>query len=256
MTTTHSRISREVLRDQVAPGGARADAGNVGDLERLLSVAGGGVLALLGLRHGDALGMGLAALGGALVYRGAVGTCPLYTAFGVSTAEAHGEAASVAAGHGFKVTRAIAVNRPAEQLYSLWRDFEGLPRFMCHLVAVKSDGPRSHWIARGPAGMQVEWDAEIINQEPGRLIAWRSLEGSQIATAGSVHFTPLPADRGTEVRVELKYDPPGGALGGWLAGLFGQEPGAQLREDLRRFKQLAEAGEVPTIQGQPSCRRS
>src|SRR2546430_110214 len=106
----------------------------------------------------------------------------------------------------------------------------------------------------GRAGMSVSWDAEIINEEPNRLIAWRSLEGSQVSTAGSVHFTPAPGDRGTEVRVVLKYDPPGGKLGGWLAWLFGADPECEIQEDLRRFKQLTEAGEIPTIEGQTSCR--
>src|SRR5438093_1363742 len=111
-------------------------------------------------------------------------------------------------------------------------------------------------VKRGPAGLKVEWDAEIINEEPNRLIAWRSLEGSQVSTAGSVQFNPAPGGRGTEVVVTLKYDPPGGKLGSWLAWLFGEEPSLQVRDDLRRFKQLAEAEEVPTTQGQPSCRQA
>jgi len=143
--------------------------------------------------------------------------------------------------------------RRAQELYVMWRDFENLPRFMSHLKSVKTYGNRSHWVADGPTG-PVEWDADIVNDEPNRLIAWRSLQESQVATAGAVHFTPLGHDRGTEVLVELKYDPPGGKLGSWLAWLFGQEPGQQIREDLRRFKQLMEAGEVPSTKGQSSCR--
>jgi uncharacterized membrane protein len=253
MASTHTAISREVAENRVAVGSA-ATSTNIGDLERLLSIAGGGVLACAGLRQGRLTGWTLAALGGGLIYRGLSGHCSCYTALGVSTAEAHNPVASVAAGCGVKVLECIAVNRPAEQLYELWRDFEGLPRFMSHLVSVKVDGARSHWIAHGPARTRVEWDAEIINQTTGRLIAWRSLAGALVSTAGSVHFTPLSADRGTEVRVVLKYDPPAGKLGSWLAWLFGAEPGQQIRADLRRFKQLAETGEVATTKGQPSGR--
>jgi uncharacterized membrane protein len=232
-----------------------AQAGvNVSEAERWLSLAGGGLLALGGLSRGSVEGLVAAGLGGALLYRGLTGHCPMYQTLGVSTAEGHGKAAAVAAGHGFKVEKAVTINRPAEELYRTWRNFDGLPRFMRHLVSVKSEGNRSHWVARGPAGTTVEWDAEVVNDQPGRLIAWRSLEGSRVSTAGSVHYDPAPGGRGTEVRVSLKYDPPGGKLGSWLAWLFGEEPGQQVQEDLRHFKQLTEAGEIPTTEGQPACR--
>src|SRR5262249_19531396 len=128
---------------------------------------------------------------------------------------------------------------------------------MRHLQSVTVQGDKSHWVARAPLGRTVEWDAEVINEKPNELIAWRSLEGSDVDTAGSVHFTPAPAPagRGPEVRVTCKYAPPAGKLGGWLAWLFGQEPSVQVREDLRAFKRLMEAGELPTVEGQTSCRR-
>jgi uncharacterized membrane protein len=189
-----------------------------------------------------------------LVHRALTGHCALYKALGVSTKQ-HGRAAAVGAGRGVKVVRAVTIQRPAEQLYEFWRNFENLPRIMSHLVAVRNDDGRTHWIARAPAGMRVEWDAEVVNYEPRRLIAWRSLSGSQVATAGSVHFTPLPNDRGTAVRVTLKVDPPGGALGSWLAWAFGADPSQQISADLRRFKQMMETGEVPTVEGQPSGRK-
>jgi uncharacterized membrane protein len=253
MTSTLTRISREIAEHRVAPGAASTRV-NVGDQERLLSLAAGGLLTFAGLRQHRLTGWALAALGGGMLYRGLTGHCHTYSALGMSSAEPHSPVASMAAGRGIKVQECIAVNRPAEQLYELWRDFEGLPRFMSHLIAVKSDGPHSRWSARGPTGTQVQWEAEVINSIPGRLIAWRSLAGSLVSTAGSVHFTPRSADRGTEVRVVLKYDPPVGKLGAWLAWLFGAAPGQQIREDLRRFKQLAEAGEVATTRGQPTCR--
>src|SRR5262249_49471792 len=133
-----------------------------------------------------------------------------------------------------------------EELYRTWRNFENLPRFMRHLVSVQSHGDRSHWVARAPGGTTVSWDAEIVNDEPNRLIAWRSLEGSTVDTAGSVHFTPAADGHGTEVQVTLKYDPPAGRLGSWVAWLFGEEPGVQIEDDLARFKQQMEARE-PTL---------
>jgi len=245
MSIATTPISRDVAAGRVRRGGA--DGGvNVHNLERWLSLAGGGLALLGGVQQRSLL---LTALGGGLMYRALSGHCACYAALGINTAERHSPAASVEAGKGFKVVRAITIDRPPEELYRRWRDFENLPQFMSHLVSVKTDGRRSHWVAHGPAGMKVEWDAEIINEEPNRLIAWRSLEGSQVSTAGSVHFRPAPGGRGTEVVVSLKYDPPGGKLGSWLAWLFGEEPTLQVRDDLRRFKQLVETGAVATAAG-------
>lgn len=241
-------------RQPVAAGSAR-DQENVGPTERWVSLFGGAVLALAGLRRGGASGLGLACAGGALVHRGWTGHCSLYRALEVS-AQRHGRAAAVGAGRGVKVIRAVTIQKSAEELYAHWRDFDNLPRFMGHLVSVRTEGDRSHWVAQAPAGMTVEWDAEIITDEPGRVIAWRSLAGSQIASAGSVHFNTLPHNRGTEVRVSLRYDPPEGKLGAWVAWVFGAEPGQQIREDLRRFKQWMESGEFATIDGQSSGSRS
>jgi uncharacterized membrane protein len=125
---------------------------------------------------------------------------------------------------------------------------------MSHLKSVQKEGSRSHWVAKAPAGLSAEWDAEIVNDKPGRLIAWRSLEGSEVRTAGSVHFNPTPDGRGAEVLVELKYDPPGGKLGTWLAWLFGEDPGRQIREDLERFKGMMEGGEASAVRGQVAGR--
>jgi len=178
----------------------------------------------------------------------------MYATLGLNTAEeARPPATSVRAEHGVKVEKSFTINRSAADLYRFWRNFENLPRFMNHLESIRvlSDR-RSHWVACGPLGTHVEWDAEIINERPNELIAWRSLEGSDVDTAGSVHFLEAPGMRGTEVRVTLKYDPPGGKLGASLAKLFGEAPEQQIQEDLRRFKQVMEAGEIPTTQGQPT----
>ena len=252
MVSAQTSIGREMAAGRPRPGSAR-EGTNVGETERWLSLVGGGLLALDGLRRGSLGGVAEAIAGGSLLYRGLTGHCHLYAAVGVNTA-AHGLVASVSAQRGVKVVKAVTINRPAEELYRFWRDFETLPRFMKHLESVKCEGNRSHWVARGPGGFKIAWDAEIINEKPGTLIAWRSLEGSQVSTAGSVHFSKAPGDRGTEVRVTLKYDPPAGKLGTLIAKLFGAEPAQQIQEDLRRFKQLTEAGEVPTTKGQPSCR--
>jgi uncharacterized membrane protein len=156
---------------------------------------------------------------------------------------------------GIHVEHAITVNRPVAEIFRFWRNFENLPKFMSHLeqVAVREGGV-SHWIARGPAGMRVEWDARIINEIQDKVIGWQSLDGSSVATAGSVNFEP--SDRGTVVRVHLQYNPPGGKIGAAIAWLAGEEPNIQVREDMRRFKQLMEAGEIATTKGQPSGRRT
>ena len=147
---------------------------------------------------------------------------------------------------------AITVNAPAEAAYATWRDFEALPSFMYHLksVEVTADGC-SHWVAKAPAGTSVEWDAEIVDDVPGQRISWSSSEGSSVANAGSIEFRPAPGGRGTEIHVELRYQPPGGVLGAVVAKLFGEEPNQQLADDLRRFKQLLETGEIARSDGSP-----
>ena len=141
------------------------------------------------------------------------------------------------------LTEGVGPGKPVEELYQFWRNFENLPRFMDHLESVTIiDEGRSHWVVKGPAGIRVEWDAEIHNEIPNELIAWRSLAGSEVDNAGSVHFMPTEIGD-TEVRVVLRYDPPAGKLGATVARLFGEEPSRQVAEDLRRLKQVVEAGE-------------
>jgi uncharacterized membrane protein len=148
------------------------------------------------------------------------------------------------------VQKTLTVNRPLEEVYSFWRNFENFPRFMRHIESVRViDERRSHWTAKGPAGMTVEWEAEITSERPNELISWRSLEGSDVTNSGRVTFRPAPGNRGTEVRVEIEYSPPAGALGRAIAWMFGEEPEQQVREDLRRFKQLMETGEIPISEG-------
>ncbi|HEX8199891.1 MAG TPA: SRPBCC family protein [Isosphaeraceae bacterium] len=246
------RIRQAAARDVWQQGGAGTV--NVGQGERLASNIGGGVLVLAGMLRGGLSGLTMTLLGGALLYRGVTGHCHLYEALGASTSdEGRGPSDSVPAQHGARVEEAITINRSPEELYRFWRNFENLPRFMNHLKAVTvTGGDRSHWVAEAPLGQAVEWDAEIHNERPHELIAWRSLEGSQVQTAGSVHFVPAPGGRGTEVRVNLKYNPPAGQLGIAIAKLFGTAADQQVRDDLRRLKQIMETGEIPTTEGQPS----
>ena len=151
-----------------------------------------------------------------------------------------------------QVRATVTVRRDPDDLFARWRDFERFPQFMAHLEEVKAiDGRRSHWKARAPLGISAEWDAEITEELPGERISWRSVEGSRIATTGTVSFTPAPGDRGTEIHVDLRYGALGGAVGAMFAKLFGEEPAIQLKDDLRRFKQIAETGEIVRSDGTP-----
>ncbi len=249
---------------------------NVGGVERWASAIGGGALITYGLLKRGAVGYGLAALGAGLLQRGATGHCQMYSALNVNTAGdegavtsgsnglpitrgkdglLHNPNATIGHNEGITVEKSVTVNKPAADLYAFWRNFDNLPRIMSHLetVTVKDD-QHSHWVAKAPAGRTVEWDAQVINEKPGEMIAWRSLEGADVPNSGSVRFIELPAGRGTEVRVRLEYAPPGGKVGMLAAKLFHQEPNQQIDDDLRRFKSVMEAGEYPTTEGQPSGR--
>jgi uncharacterized membrane protein len=213
---------------------------NVGEIERVASGLAGAALLAKGISHRGPAGWLVALLGGGLVYRGLSGRCRMYEALGISTAAPphHGKI-SVPGNRGIKVERSIQVHRSPEELYRTWRNFENLPHFMKHLESVRVLDPvRSHWVARAPGGKTVEWDAEIINEHENEMIAWRSLEGADVDNAGTVRFRPI--DGGTEVRVSLEYDPPGGGLGAAFARYFHEEPGEQIEKDLLRFKQMME----------------
>lgn len=149
-----------------------------------------------------------------------------------------------------RVEQVVTVNRNIHDVYAFWKDFENFPRFMRHLDSVQRlDERRSRWRAKAPAGLKVEWEAEMLEDRADEWIAWRSLPGSRVENSGSVRFSAAPGARGTEVRVQLQYTPPGGALGRGLAWLFGEEPEIQVKDDLRRFKQLMETGEIPISEG-------
>ena len=154
-----------------------------------------------------------------------------------------------------RVARTIAIDRTPAELYRFWRDLENLPRFMRHLESVHVESEtRSHWVARAPAGKTVEWDAEIVEDKPDEVIAWRSLPNADVDNSGAVHFQYAPGGRGTFVHVELVYRPPGGLIGAMVAKLFGEEPSQQVQSDLYRLKQVIETGQVSTTEGQPAAR--
>lgn len=214
---------------------------NVGGSERWISLLGGGVLAAYGLTRGTTSGLLVGLAGAALAYRGYSGHCSVYQSLGMSTAERDNQA-SIPSGQGIKFQESITIQKPADELFRFWRKLENLPRVMRHLVSVQElGGKRSHWVAKGLTG-NIEWDAEIITERPNELIGWRSLEGSEVATAGSVHFRPAAGNRGTEVEVVLSYNPPAGRVGHALAWLVGRDPASEVREDLRNFKRLMETG--------------
>jgi uncharacterized membrane protein len=149
----------------------------------------------------------------------------------------------------------IAIDKSPAELYAFWRDFKNLPRFMRNLESVTElSRTQSHWVAKGPGGSRVEWDAEIYTEKENELIAWRSLEDADFVNAGSVRFQDGPEGHGTFVRVTMNYNPPAGKVGAALVQLLGAEPAQLIKEDLRRLKQIMEAGEIATIDGQTSGR--
>lgn len=163
---------------------------------------------------------------------------------------------TLAGGRGSHVERTVTILRSPAELYAEWRDLERLPEIMSHVESVTPlVGLRSRWVVRGPGDTRVTWEAEIVADEPERLIAWRSVGPADVEHAGSVRFTPAPGNRGTEVKVILTYAPPGGRLGVALATLLGRSPDQDIREDLRRFKQRMEAGEVPAVAMPRNARR-
>jgi uncharacterized membrane protein len=228
--------------------GARSQ--NMSETERWVSLVVGGGLLALALKQGIRDGLMLAVAGGALLYRGATGECPLYKVTGIDTStDRPRSGVSVPHGRGVKVETTVLINKSPEELYRYWRQFENLPRFMENLISVKTEGDqRSHWVVKGIGNAEISWDAEIVNDVPNELIAWRTVENSDVDHAGSVRFEGT--ERGTRVKVTMEYRPPAGKVGVGLAKLFGQEPRQMIESDLRRFKQLMESGEVVSVQGQ------
>lgn len=220
-----------------AKGGA-----DVSETERWASLITGGAMVLKGLQSRSLKGAIMAVAGGGLAYHGATSSQSLPD----KISEATGLDQDI------QVEKTVTINQPVEKLYSYWRDLENLPTFMEHLESVRTlDDRRSHWKAKAPMDLSVEWDAEIVEDRPNELIAWTSVADADVQNSGFVRFKPAPGDRGTEVKVVLEYSPPGGALTAAVAKLFGEEPEQQVGDALSKFKQLMEAGEIATVEGQP-----
>lgn len=226
--------------------GDRTGGENVNDTERWGSLISGGAMVLMGLRERSLRGALMALAGGGLAYHGVMGQKSLKD----SVTEATGIDKPL------RVEKTVTIfNKTPEELYQFWHNFENLPTFMKHLESVQMiDERRSHWVAKAPLDNRVEWDAEIINDQPNHLIAWASSEGADIDNSGFVRFTPGYPGRGTEVKVVMEYSIPGGAVTATIAKLFGEEPEQQIGDELRRFKMLMETGEIATTKGQSSCR--
>jgi uncharacterized membrane protein len=240
MTLTTQPFAHMKELDILKTAGKPAGGCNVSEPERIGSAIAGIALAAFGLSRRSMEGALLGVLGGLLVYRGVSGRCPMYEKLGIDTAR-HEKEGGVPGNKGIKVERTIRVNRPAAELYNYWRQLENLPLFMTHLESVEQrSGNLSHWVVKGPAGSRVEWDAEVINEEPGRMISWKSLSGAQVENAGSVWFESAGDGTATDVKVSLLYHPPAGALGAAVAKVFGEAPDQQLAEDLERFKEIVE----------------
>jgi uncharacterized membrane protein len=215
------------------------------ETERWASLIGGGAMVLLGLRQASLRGVLTALAGGGLIYQGATKK---------STIQQAQDAIGI--NKPIRVEKTVTINKPADELYRFWHNFENLPTFMKHLKSVKVyDQKRSHWIANAPLGNNVEWDADILEDRENEFISWASIEGADVENSGFVRFQKAPGDRGTEVKVVLEYNLPGGGLAAAIAKLFGEEPEQQIGDELRRFKMLMEAGEIATTEGQPSGRR-
>ena len=231
----------------------RKRAATASGIERWASLATATAIIGYGLTRRTVSGTAIAVAATPLAYRGLAGSWPSLT----NGRGAHGDTRTALGGRrGIHVREAIRLEKPLDEVYRFWRQLENLPRFMTHLEQVTQlDDQRSHWVARGPADIRVEWDAEIINEVPNKVLGWRSLPGSDVVSAGSVNFSLVRGGRSTQVTVHLQYAPPTGRAGALLASLFGREPSQTIREDLRHLKQILEAGEIPQVAQRSRKRR-
>jgi uncharacterized membrane protein len=217
---------------------------NISETERWLSMAAGIGLAAYGASQRRAAGWALAGVGALLFRRGMTGHCHTYQLFGVNTAGTGEDTRRALSGPGgVLVEESVVINRPISELYRFWRNLENLPRFMSHLESVERvTDTLSRWRAKGIAGRTVEWNAEIINEVPDKVIGWRSIESSDVVSAGSVNFEPVSG--GTRVRVRLQYSPPGGRVGATVAWLLGRDAQTEIRKDLNKFREIIETQNI------------
>jgi len=236
---------------------------NVSDAERLAAVVGGGALLLYFLRKITLADTLLAVAGGSLIYQGITNRSLDISAEGAAQRLTEGvqgitdrakdwaqgfwsklEERFTGVSEPIRVEQTIVINKSPEALYAFWRDFENLPTIMSNLESVTPQrGKRSHWVAKGPAGLPIEWDAEITADKKNEMISWRAVENADVPNQGSVYFEKT-AEGATALRVELEYALPGGEIGAALAEFFGEEPSQKIEEDLTLFKEAVERGEI------------
>lgn len=260
MANKKQPVSSVLGMGQIEPDTSGSSQINVDDTERIWSTAGGALLATYGLRRGSLGGLLLATLGGFMVYRGASGYCPMNKALGRNTAEPKADDKAM---DSIEIAKSLTINKPRKEVYAYWRQLENLPQFMFHLSEVRQlDNKRSHWVAKLSDGFlaktlgTVEWDAEILEEVKNERLVWKSVADARVDNAGEVRFVDAPNGQGTEVHAVIKYRPPAGQLGGAIMKLFNPALEEMVKQDLRRFKQLLETGEITTIEGQPSGRKS
>ena len=211
-------------------------------------IVSGAALVALAARERSWRTLGIAAAGAPLIYRGATGHWPVPEAISQRASDA---VAPV------PIETAVTIGRPAGELYSFWRQLENLPRFMKNIDSVTQiDERRSHWVGKSPLGLRLEWDAEILEEREGQLLSWCSLPGSEVQNAGTVFFDPATGGRGTVVRASLDYQVPGHLLGQAVGKMLSGATQQQVKEDLKRFKELMETGEIATTNGQSHGKRS
>jgi len=263
MTTTPHQATEPSRDEETAEwtpetsGAESSDGPNVGKFERIASGVLGGAIALQGLRRRGLRGLLMAVGGGYLMYRGASGQCGLYSRAGIdrsgSTDSARPEVSHTAP----EVQRSITVGRPAEELHEYWRDAEQLNQLLGEFATIeeRSEG-RLHWTVNGPLDRTMEWETEFVEDREGEVLRWETVEGTRLPSEWTVRYQDAPGEQGTEVSLRVRFDPPGGAVGSALIERLGIAPKTIVAETLRRFRSLAETGEVPTLERNPSARGS
>lgn len=236
--------------EQSQQAGATSDT-----VKRVIAVVLGGALLVRGLRRRSLRGIAMALVGGGLLYRTLGGTDRTKEQLGPRTAMDSRREEQFGAADTMQVSRSITVGKPADKLYETWRDPDEFSRIMGHFAEVtSSDGDHWHWTVHGPVGRDVSWESRIVTAEPGEFLQWETTDDAMVPNRGSVRFRSAPGDRGTEVTLSVRFDPPGGTLGNAVLERLEIAPETLVATALRRFKSLAETGEIATLKGNPSAR--
>jgi uncharacterized membrane protein len=252
----NSTSTTDALHQHISPSEGQNDTTNVGQTERILSTFGGGALALYGILRLDWTGAALALLGGGLLYRGISGRSPLYRALDRDRYEMQPLSTTITrlpGGHGIRIRRSLTIDRSPHELYTFWRRIENTPLYTNHVESAIPTGEKtSHWTGKTRSGEAVEWNVELLRDVPEEVISWHAQGNPPIANEGTITFTPAPGNRGTIATLELDYARFGGPLVNVLGPTLGKVAEYETLETLRRFKEMTEAGEVPSTKSQPT----